>query len=1116
MASLTDLQAQRGQLLAEIAVAEDAQSNAIKAKFDAQRKLDFGGSQLTAQRRTELQAQVTQANAEISAQGQRLTTLEAQLAQVDAQIADLQALQTLPVQSTGSTTKQAQNARDDGASATDPPSESLVAGADGRVRPAQARPPTNAQAFRPNNDVGTNAVTKKNINTQSTPAITAPPGSVPPTNRDDTASQTIGICKPGDDNTNTAANDVQQTLNKIFGAAQKIISQPNPLDKYASYTYNISLYLMTPRQYKQLLTTQQKNIPGMNLLMQSGGAPQGSITPGSQIDPNIELPEQAQQASLQTLGRNQFFPLDFYIDDLQLKSLVQNKGSQTSSNVFEMTFKIIEPNGISLLDRLWLATKNYVDLENLSTGVAGAPAQTNYAAQNYLMVIKFYGYDDAGNLVRPTTNTNPTGGTDKDAVIEKWIPFQFTGIRFRVANKLTEYECAAVCPMNRIATSQMRGVIPYNVELTATTLKELLNGTAGFSATANQNSDPEGRQSTTPSATAPGSRNSTTATSDTSAFTNVDQIGNFVGAADTSVDTQAGATATQSAAPPKANSAPKPSTKTVITGLVEALNQYQKEITTGPNAPFTYPDVYDIIIQEPVMAAAKIVPPGQLDKTQQAMAPNTPDQKLGSKQSVNNDAQNKSIVAGTSILQVIDLAVRQSEYITKQQNIIIDPVTWGPKPTAYSADTVAWYHVGAEAEPMQYDPKRQDYAYRITYRITPYAISDPQSDWFPFSQYRGTQKQYPYWFTGQNTQVLDLSTNYNYMYYLVANGPSPRNLLTDYRELIPRGYQTRSNETAQGNTGKTFEPGANLAGSLYSPADTVRTELTIVGDPDWIQQGEILYGLPRLVDYAAFYKDGSINYESQEPLFEILFNTPVDYDLGTGIMDPGQKNYNANRKNGIPGEASTSYVYRAIQCDSIFSRGKFTQRLSGAQVFFPAPKQNTAVQKNQDTQEARPATNNVTRNPINVKAALANASPAVQTATKATDWAQDFRTTPGQGTNTQSVAAQLANQSVLPGTPALPPTSGGQVIGAVSSQAIINQSGGATGTNVGQPVTVTVPLTDGGSQQITSSADIQNLRQQGLIDPFAANSAANRLRLLQTAANNPITTAPRPVRAIEK
>jgi uncharacterized protein YdhG (YjbR/CyaY superfamily) len=55
-------------------------------------------------------------------------------------------------------------------------------------------------------------------------------------------------------------------------------------------------------------------------------------------------------------------------------------------------------------------------------------------------------------------------------------------------------------------------------------------------------------------------------------------------------------------------------------------------------------------------------------------------------------------------------------------------------------------------------------------------------------------------------------------------------------------------------------------------------------------QGEIYRGLdPRTFNFSAFNQDGTINFDSQEILFEIVWQRPVDYDVDTtGLMDPNK------------------------------------------------------------------------------------------------------------------------------------------------------------------------------------------------------------------------------------
>ena len=54
---------------------------------------------------------------------------------------------------------------------------------------------------------------------------------------------------------------------------EQIAPRSNVLDKFSSYTYRASVYLVTPQQYAQLLVSKKRTVNGYQLLFQSGGAP---------------------------------------------------------------------------------------------------------------------------------------------------------------------------------------------------------------------------------------------------------------------------------------------------------------------------------------------------------------------------------------------------------------------------------------------------------------------------------------------------------------------------------------------------------------------------------------------------------------------------------------------------------------------------------------------------------------------------------------------------------------------------------------------------------------------------------------------------------------------------
>jgi len=494
MADIASLRSRRGELEENFANAEAARQSAARAAQRAENNLQFA---TTPAQRTALQGQIAQARAEEQQQAQAVSRLRSEIASVDAQIIQVQNQQGAQA-SVGQQVKQAQTARDDGASASNPPPPVEVL-SNGRVVPAQDRPASNAQKFNPDAlDAGTNAATRRTSNTQSIPPITASPGPARGPSRPIASApystQDRGASSPTDDNPGATA--VRARLNALFGKG--IEAEENILDQYASYTYNISVYLMSPAQYGSLIRSKKKTVAGYQLLFMSGGAgPAGTKTavPAlSRQEKDFVTDSDLIGQSLQTLGRNEFFSLDYYIDDLQVKSLLSGKGTGGAHNVTELKFKVIEPNGITFLDNLFAATQQYIK-------VGGGDINKNYAAQNYLMVIRFYGYDDQGNLVTVSRTGKDAALTDVNAIVEKFIPFQFTGIKFRIANKIVEYECSAVCPQNNVNIGSSRGVVPYNIELQSQTLKDLLTGTPKFAA-----DDGEGRVTPTAAQPAAGSR----------------------------------------------------------------------------------------------------------------------------------------------------------------------------------------------------------------------------------------------------------------------------------------------------------------------------------------------------------------------------------------------------------------------------------------------------------------------------------------------------------------------------------------------------------------------------------------------------------------------------------
>lgn len=922
-----------------------------------------------------------------------------------------------PTDNSGALVRNEQQGRQQNANPTLPVATNQIqTGPNGRVVTPTSAVPTNARRANTDTDEGTDAPVRSITSTQSVPPPTAQPTQ---RSRPDapTAGRTAGVGASGQDAAPSRAGTVQGLINVFAGSGSKITPQPNALAKYGSYTYNLSLYIMSPEDYKKTVLGGRIVVPGSQLLIQSGGMPSPSSTPTSSDSQLDGITGETTGTRPTAAGRNQYFPLDFYIDDFTITNLQPGKGTSSANAVTNMRFKIVEPNGISFLDNLYSACEQYVGKKQ------------NYAAQNYLMVIRFYGYDENGMLVRPDNLTRDIR-TDQFALVEKYIPFQFTKIGFRVANTLTEYNCEAVVPGNNQASGQARGIIPYNTELQAETIAGLFGGKATY----NEKEQQDGRE----------------------------QI-----ASETAQDGPG-----TSPPPPKANAAPK---KTITGGLVDALNQYEQERVK--DGIFTVPDQFEIVFPDPVISNAKTQPPGVVDKTKVGQpTPTTAGQaKNPATNSMNPNTQTKPSVAGMSIIQFIDQAVRTSSYIYEQQITQYDEEGNEIK-NGKAPPLTAWYRIGVQALPIKYDPKRNDYAYKITYSVNPYKVNDLKSEYFNNSPYNGTHKKYYYWFTGENVEVLDYQQDFNNLFYIVVNGNQrPKNgPILDYRDLPKKSYQTRSQESDQGQDGKINEPAANAATSLYSPADLSRVKITIVGDPAWIAQGEINRNI-RAFNYSPFYPDGTINYEIQQPLFEIGWNKPVDYDLTTGLMNPNQRINGANEIESLGPGPTQSNIFRAVSVTSSFKQGKFTQDLEGLLVQFPstAIKKNDAPSEYENFSTLTPSPNSNASQGRNGEPATTTPGPAAATYPGAIANPAVIPT-PVQPRNGARQITAIDPKSVPPRSPATAPAarvnpqtaqpltnrapaSGGQPVGTVTA----NAGGAATGIIRGRTAPVNTPPQNG-------------------------------------------------------
>jgi hypothetical protein len=398
----------------------------------------------------------------------------------------------LPAVSTGAVVGNANLARDEGANATRPPPGQEVITPTGRIQPAGEGSGTNATTTPTTENTptaGTDAnvrpVTQTQaINNQSNRATagagqsTADFASRDP-RRTDLGGPGAGA--RGDDNTPQTPSVVVNRLDALYAAKNNYIRErSNVLDDYFSYTYSLSWYLTTPVSYNSTIDNIKQSLNGYYLLAQSGGAgtAPGTRQPGPPIDvivPNYNRKYQDTVPGSTVTGaeRSPYFNLDYYLDNLTIETAysagINSGGPMAYKNI---SFTVSEPNGVTLPLNLYRAV-NEVYAQTV-TKSSDSGTFVNYASAMYCLVIRFYGYDEQGNLALPIKNG--VGSTDPNAAVEKFIFYQQTSLNYSVGSKLTEYRITGASPSTNIGFSVNRGSIPFNMQFTGATVKDVLVG----------------------------------------------------------------------------------------------------------------------------------------------------------------------------------------------------------------------------------------------------------------------------------------------------------------------------------------------------------------------------------------------------------------------------------------------------------------------------------------------------------------------------------------------------------------------------------------------------------------------------------------------------------------
>ena len=220
--------------------------------------------------------------------------------------------------------------------------------------------------------------------------------------------------------------------------------QNNPLDEYESYTYGLALHVLDKTEYDGLAQNSQAWRPQHTLIASAGRwqevAPTGaSVAFGADKDASY-------------LKREQGWEDNFYFENLKMNQLQGPSVLGRSTNTIEIEFTLIEPYGLTLLDRM-IKTANRL-------------RQDSYMQLCYMLQIDFF-------------------DSEKGLLIEhrKYLPITLTGMNIKVSGKGSQYAVTAV-PFHYKALMETITTTPLTVTVVSSTLREFFADQNSASASA--------------------------------------------------------------------------------------------------------------------------------------------------------------------------------------------------------------------------------------------------------------------------------------------------------------------------------------------------------------------------------------------------------------------------------------------------------------------------------------------------------------------------------------------------------------------------------------------------------------------------------------------------------
>ncbi|MEI6882407.1 MAG: hypothetical protein WCK82_13895, partial [Bacteroidota bacterium] len=233
----------------------------------------------------------------------------------------------------------------------------------------------------------------------------------------------------------------------------------NPLGEFSSYTYQITLYMVTPDAYAAFVANGRTKI---NVLSEATGGQGGGAF----------IIAQSGGINKSTDSRPPGFDFDYGIDNLTINQKITGKSTGSATNISEFNFTISEPYGFSFLSNLRKAGDA---LAQYSQGLNKKTYPENSLRQFFILGIKFNGYDASGRPMKPNTKLSSGSGvvdplSESGSIFQHFFDINITSIKFKIDGRMVNYQCKAVQTSVGAAFSVTHGYIQTNKTVTADTV----------------------------------------------------------------------------------------------------------------------------------------------------------------------------------------------------------------------------------------------------------------------------------------------------------------------------------------------------------------------------------------------------------------------------------------------------------------------------------------------------------------------------------------------------------------------------------------------------------------------------------------------------------------------